>query len=196
MSPALQAMLLRALEDGTYTRVGESKPRRSDFRLVCATCRYLPGMVDRGDFRSDLFYRIHGAAITLPPVRTRSDRTALAEALLAALASEAGLEVPSLSEDARAHLARHDWPGNVRELKSALRYALYLADDGVIGASSFPEILVGREPPPNSPRTRRDAEAAALDSALEKAGGNLTVAAKTLGVSRSTLYRMIERRGR
>ncbi len=200
MTPALQAMLLRALEDGTYCRVGETQPRKSDFRLVCATCRDLPAMVADGRFRSDLFYRIHGATLTLPPVREREDRLHLARALLDELAREAGRPAPLLAEDAIAHVEDHAWPGNVRELKSALRHALWLAEDGVIDASAFPEVLITPAAPPSrggagGVKSRRDAELDALEAALAAAHGNLSDAARRLGVSRSTLYRMMQRRG-
>jgi len=199
MTPALQAMLLRVLEDGSYSRVGEAAVRRADFRLVCATCRDLPAMVARGAFRSDLFYRIHGACVGLPPLRERADRVLLARALLADLARAQGVAAPELGPSAIAHVEEHDWPGNVRELKSALGHALCLADDA-IEREHFPSLLVPRgtpaPPPVSAPvRSARESEADAVAAALHAAGGNLSEAARTLGVSRSTLYRMMRRAG-
>jgi transcriptional regulator of acetoin/glycerol metabolism len=194
MSPELQAMLLRVLEDGTYARVGEATTRRADFRLVCATCRDLPALVRAGSFRSDLFHRIHGAAIGLPPLRSRTDRVELAEAILDELARDASLDAPALGRSAKEHIRGHVWPGNVRELKNALRHALYLAAD-TIERADFPDLLLedARASAPISVRSRAEAETEAVRSAVEACGGNLTEAAKRLGVSRSTLYRMLAR---
>ncbi|MBL8613445.1 MAG: sigma-54-dependent Fis family transcriptional regulator [Myxococcales bacterium] len=194
MTPALQATLLRVLEDGSYSRVGEATARKASFRLVCATCRDLPAMVASGAFRSDLFYRIHGACIGLPPLRERSDRVALAEALLADLARAQGMPAPELGPTALAHVEDHDWPGNVRELKSALAHALCLAD-GAIERDHFPELLVARSRPAPVVRSVRESEAEAVAAAVRAARGNLSEAARTLGVSRSTLYRMMARAG-
>ena len=194
MTPALQAMLLRLLEDGSYARVGEAVTRKADFRLVCATCRDLPAMVARGEFRSDLFYRIHGASIGLPPLRDRADRLVLAEALLDDLARENGIAVPTLGESARARILAHDWPGNVRELKSALRHAIVLAD-GVLEEEHFPTLVL-KTPSSGEAvvvRSVREAEDQAVEAAVKAADGNLSEAARTLGVSRSTLYRMMRR---
>src|SRR5204863_341374 len=125
MPPAAQAMLLRFLEDGTYTRIGESTPRRADVRLVAATCRDLPKLVEDGSFRSDLFYRIHGGCVRLPAVRQRVDRLELARALVAGCAVALGIaRPPELGASAEAWILDHSWPGNVRELKSAIQHAM------------------------------------------------------------------------
>lgn len=196
MSPALQAMLLRVLEDGTFSRVGDTRVERGDFRLVCATCRDLPAMVEEGTFRSDLFYRIHGGAITLPPVRSRHDRRALAHALMAELARDAGMEPPVLSRDALEHIDAHAWPGNVRELKNALQHALFVARDApCVRRDHFPTVLLDAPVARiESRRSLRDIEASALEGAMRRAHGNVSQAARALGVSRTTLYRMLDRR--
>jgi transcriptional regulator of acetoin/glycerol metabolism len=195
MPAALQALLLRVLEDGTYYRIGESVPRKAAFRLLCATCRDLPAMVASQQFRDDLFYRIYGATVTLPPLRARGDRLQLSEALLADLAMNESLPCPTLAADAVRHIAREDWPGNVRELKNALRYALLIAAPAdEIHAADFPPVLVRSEAPPAAPaRSLREAEVDAIESALRAANGNMSRAARDLGVSRSTLYRMMDR---
>ncbi|MFO0619085.1 MAG: sigma 54-interacting transcriptional regulator [Polyangiaceae bacterium] len=187
MSPALQAMLLRVLEDGSYCRVGEASPRRANFRLVCATCRDLGAMIASGAFRSDLYYRIQGATLTLPPLRDRADRVELAEALLAELCTEG--PPPRLSASARTHLERWTWPGNVRELKSALRYAIVMAEAGALHAEHFP-VPLERPAPRDEPVSSRDAILKrAIEDALEKSGGNVSEAARKLGVSRGVVYR-------
>ncbi|MBL8785894.1 MAG: sigma-54-dependent Fis family transcriptional regulator [Deltaproteobacteria bacterium] len=202
MSLAAQAALLRVLEDGSYARVGEPAGRQVDVRLVCATCRDLSAMVDEGKFRRDLYYRIRGAVLTLPPLRARRD---IAE-LCRALAGDA-----SLSEAALVALGRHTWPGNVRELKMTLEVARVMADGGVIEVAHLPADMFGRHVPGESVGrmsdtsaervpaqgigTRVDAERSALSAALMRAGGNLSGAARMLGVARTTLYRMLRRHG-
>jgi transcriptional regulator of acetoin/glycerol metabolism len=204
MPEALQAAVLRVLDDGNYYRVGEGRSRRSDFRLVCATSGDLPAMVEKGTFRRDLFYRIHGACVTIPPLRDRSDRLSLARALLAELqsAKERGAEGAVLTEDASLWIERHRWPGNVRELKSALLHALALAGGGPIAREHFPEPLVsdsvletddGHRRPAPGERTKDEVLRAEYAATLRACSGNVTEAARRLGVARSTLYRTLKR---
>jgi transcriptional regulator of acetoin/glycerol metabolism len=199
MPDALQAALLRVLDDGVYHRVGESRARKADFRLVCATCRDLVAMVETGRFRRDLFYRIQGACVTIPTLRDRTDRVWLAEALVAALAlASARGPAPPLSEEARAWIAAHDWPGNVRELKSAVAHAIALgAGEPELTRDHFPRSLVASSPPvpapalPASARTREQILRDAFAEAVRACDGNLSEAARRLGVARSTLYRTL-----
>jgi transcriptional regulator of acetoin/glycerol metabolism len=200
LGPGAQALLLRVLEDGSYHRVGDSRLRHARFRLLAATCRDLAADVAAGNFRRDLFFRIHGAVVTLPALRDRRDRVALATGILDRLAGGAA---PILSADARAHIERHDWPGNVRELKMALAHGLALAPpEGPIAREHLPAPLPGLSAPTRSPAavvalpappTRDDALREALSAALAAAGGNLSDAARRLGVARSTVYRMLGR---
>jgi transcriptional regulator of acetoin/glycerol metabolism len=186
MPEPLQAAMLRVLDDGTYTRVGDTKPRKAQFRLICATCRDLPALVAQGKFRQDLFYRIFGACVTIPPLRQRSDRVWLAQQLLRAAAAGAPA---SLGLDAQEWIEQHDWPGNVRELKSAVAHAVAMASgQGALGKASFPRPIlpsVHREPEGTRTSILRDAFA----QALEASRGNVSEAARRLGVARSTLYR-------
>jgi transcriptional regulator of acetoin/glycerol metabolism len=197
MPAATQAALLRVLDDGVYFRVGESAPRSVDFRLVCATCRDLPALVESGAFRRDLFYRIHGGTLTLPPFVERTDKVELARALLAQLATKQGVPVPELDDDAIAWIEAHDWPGNVRELKTAMTYALAMCEDGLVGRCDFPEPILGASAPramapPSAPARRRDELLRdAASDAMRAANGNISEAARNLGVSRSTLYRLL-----
>jgi transcriptional regulator of acetoin/glycerol metabolism len=203
MPEALQATLLRVLEDGAYYRLGEARPRRADFRLVCATCRDLPALVGAGRFRRDLFFRIHGACVTIPPLRARADRVALARGLLAQLAAASGVSCPELADDALGWILEHTWPGNVRELKNALAHALVMgAGEPELGRASFPRVLlvdvkaaaeVKTEAPARDggARTREEILRVAVEDALRESGGNLSEAARRLGVARSTLYRMM-----
>ena len=181
MSPSMQAALLRVLEDGTYRRVGETEDRVTDVRVLCATCRDLDALVASGAFRRDLFFRLAGARVVLPPLRDRTDVPALASHLLGQLA------------------AAHRWPGNVRELRSTLDVALVLAGDA-------PEVTLDHLPPgfcapapsslaPAEPAELARAEAGTVQRVLAEVAGNVSVAAKRLGVARSTVYRIMRRHG-
>jgi len=187
MPEPLQATLLRALDDGAYRRVGDPRPRRSTFRLVAATCRELAARVEQGAFRRDLFYRIHGACIRIPALRERSDRVGLARALLA----QQRVPPPELGPSAVRHIETHSWPGNTRELKSAVAYALALCGDGPVEREHFPEPPLG--PSRDDGRTRREVLRDAAAETLRASGGNVSEAARRLGVARDTLYRMMRR---
>jgi DNA-binding NtrC family response regulator len=140
-------MLLRSLEDGTYSRVGEATVRRADVRIVAATCRDLPKLVDDGTFRSDLFYRVDGGSVRSPPLGERVDRLELARALVASAAAAVGIaRPPELGASAEAWILDHTWPGNVRELKSAIQHAIALASGRSLDVEDFLEALV-RTPP-------------------------------------------------
>jgi transcriptional regulator of acetoin/glycerol metabolism len=195
MPEALQAALLRVLDDGMYYRVGDGRPRRSDFRLVCATCRDLPALVEQGAFRRDLFYRVHGASVTIPPLRERNDRLSLAKALLVELqrSTGQGADDVALAEDASLWIEEHAWPGNVRELRSALLHALALAGAGPIGEEHFPEILVSTSGLASGERTKEEVLRDEYVATIRACSGNVTEAARRLGVARSTLYRTLKR---
>ncbi len=216
MPGPLQALLLRVLEDGTYYRVGESRPRQADVRLICATCRDLPRLVTEGGFRQDLFYRVNGACLVLPPLRTRTDVEALARHLLQTLAAEQGRSspgtVPEIAPAAMAHILAMPWAGNTRQLRTALQYALILCDDAAIDLAHLPhDPAVGspagtRDAPvaeaaaqpaaePAKVRTLAEREAERLQAVVERARGNLSRAAAELGIARSTLYRRLRRHG-
>jgi transcriptional regulator with PAS, ATPase and Fis domain len=192
MPAPAQAMLLRFLEDGTYSRVGEAFTRRADVRIVAATCRDLPKLVADGGFRSDLFYRIHGGCVRVPPLRERRDRLDLARALLLSAAASIGVSPPELAPSAEAWILDHSWPGNVRELKSALQHALAMRVGMSIEASDFPEpIVTSHANGASEPGPRQRALRSMAEAALNRASGNVSEAARALGVARSTLYRML-----
>jgi sigma-54 dependent transcriptional regulator, acetoin dehydrogenase operon transcriptional activator AcoR len=193
MSLAAQAALLRFLEDGTFYRVGEASERRADVRLIAATSRDLPALVTQGRFRSDLYFRMRGVVLRLPPLRQRNDRRELALTILEGIASKRGLPKPmGVSRAALEWIESHDWPGNVRELRTALEYAVVLAGDA-------PRIELWHLPTEEAGERREQgdlravAERLALLNALGQSRGNLSDAARLLGVARSTLYRMLAR---
>ena len=161
-------------------------------RLVAATCRDLPKLVDDGSFRSDLFYRIQGGCVRLPPLRERLDRLELSRALVAAAANALGIaRPPELGASAEAWILDHTWPGNVRELKSAIQHAMAMGPGRCLEVDDFPEALVTVLPGVLSEGPRQEALRAMAEAAVARARGNMSEAARALGVARSTLYRML-----
>ena len=152
--------------------------------MICATCRDLPALVAAGTFRQDLYYRLKGATVAIPPLRDRTDVIALSHHLL-----DGVLELAPVAADA---IAAYAWPGNVRELKSALAVAKLCAGSGsAIELAHLPADLAA---PATAPRGELDvAERETLRRALAECHGNLSEAARKLGIARSTLYRMMRR---
>ena len=140
ISAKTQVALLRVLQERTFERVGGTTPIRVDVRIVCATHRDLRAMVDRGEFREDLYYRLRGITLEVPPLRLRmGDLPRVAENLLSRIGSERGEANKILSSDALDLLSRHRWPGNVRELENVLRAASLFAETGSITAADLIE---------------------------------------------------------
>ncbi|EQM79926.1 sigma-54-dependent Fis family transcriptional regulator [Stutzerimonas stutzeri] len=197
MPAHLQTRLLRVLAERELVPLGAATPVSLNVQLVCATHRDLPAMVAAGEFREDLYYRLNGLTIRLPALRDRADRAALIRRVLQ---REAGDEPVELTAEAMERLAAYGWPGNVRQLINVLRCAVALADDGMIGLDCLPPELMSvpaeRSSVAQSLETTRDAaEAAHLQSTLEQHGGNVTSAARSLGINRATLYRKLHRYG-
>ncbi len=191
----LQARLLRVLESKEVCRLGGHASQQVDFQLICATHQDVAKAVHEGRFRRDLYYRINGFQLTLPPLRQRADFKALAASILADL-SDGGR---SFTDAALAVLAAHRWPGNVRELRHALTYAHALAPQGeALAPAHFPRTLLADIAAGEAPAIPVDAggaleslEREAIRQALRAAGGNVRLAAQALGISRATLYRRI-----
>jgi DNA-binding NtrC family response regulator len=204
MSPEIQSKLLRLLDSGTFYRVGATRKRRADFRLVAATNRDLRKEVQAGRFRKDLFFRVHGVRVVIPPLRDRPEDVAL-------LVDYFNRGLPNarpFSTAALGALAGYEWPGNVRELRFAVERAALLAEGDTIEAADLPPEIVEYRREPGSPRPSdaraeggEDAsEEAVLDrervsSALEQAHWRRGEAARILGVSPRTLYRWMRRLG-
>ncbi|WP_020648075.1 sigma-54-dependent Fis family transcriptional regulator [Solimonas variicoloris] len=189
----LQARLLRVLQERELTRLGGGRPLALDFSLVCASHRDLAALIARQQFRSDLYYRINGFRVCLPPLRERTDVAELIEQLLA---EEAAPQAPPrLDAAARAALLRHAWPGNIRELRQALRLGVALAEDGVIGVDQLPAEIVAAAPSPAAAGLLERAEAEAVRGAMQRHAGNVSAAARSLGVARATLYRKLRQFG-
>jgi len=211
-SPALQLKLLRFLQDRQFERVGETRTRTADVRLLLATNQDLATAVRRGAFREDLFYRIQVIHLHLPPLRQRSaDIVPLARRLLEGIAASHARLVPRLSRAAARCLLEYSWPGNVRELENALERALLLCRDGVIQPADLPDEVRGAVPDPVAggnglPRLERgrryslkklleEPERRILLAALAACDGNREAAARMLGINRATLYAKMRRLG-
>ncbi|MFT3718208.1 sigma-54 interaction domain-containing protein [Pseudorhodoferax sp.] len=193
----MQVKLLRLLESGTYRRVGSTELRHADLRVVSATHRDLPAMVAGGRFREDLYYRLGGFPIRLPPLRARpGDIPLLAASLLARLAPRRRLQ---MAPAALAALAAHPFPGNVRELRNVLERAALLTDGDTVTAEVVARALaIGAAPAgqPAAPAARRggtarEAQRAALAAALASHAGDRASLARALGISLRTLYRRL-----
>jgi transcriptional regulator with PAS, ATPase and Fis domain len=188
----VQSALLRVLQEKEITRLGETRPRKIDVRILSATHRDLAGEVAAGNFRDDLFYRICVARIALPPLRERLDDlpTLVGEFLRQACAS-LKMPRPQVDSDTMGALAGYTWPGNVRELKSAVESAVLHCDGGVIHPSDLPPEISGLWHRRHAADPHAECER--LQSALRRAKGNRTKAAQLLGVSRATFYRLLSK---
>lgn len=201
LSLSLQAKLLRAIEGGGYSPVGESVSRSSDFRIIAATNLDLQGRLREGAMREDFFYRIHVIPIDVPPLRERREDIPLLLEHFLKFYSEDG-RVPPLPGHVIEVLIRYDWPGNVRELKNVVLRYITVKQVDLPGSTSLVRNASAMAPsarkpdPPKDLRLRvlvGDAERVALLEALESSGGNRSRAAKVLGVSRRTLLRKMKR---
>ena len=191
-----QAKLLRVLETGELQRVGSSKIRRVDARILSATNASLADVVAAGDFREDLLYRLNTVEIRLPPLRERKeDILTLALHFLRQQRSRYGREVEGFAADATEALLAHPWPGNVRELKHAVERAILMVRGERIRARDLGLRTLGDRGLRIDDLTLDQAERILVERALGRNGGNVSKAAQDLGLSRSALYRRLERYG-
>ena len=201
MPPSAQGRLLRVLQERQVVPLGSGKPISVDFALICATHRPLKTDTESGRFRTDLYYRINGLALALPPLRERSDLRELIERLLEEVASKRGV---TLDAELEAAFCDYHWPGNLRQLANALRTACALLDDGEtrICWRQIADDLVGELRNRTINDGSRDLSTtgnlrAMSDSiighAVKSSGGNISEAARRLGISRNTLYRRVKK---
>lgn len=198
ISPKMQIDLLRVLQERTFYRVGAVKPLTADFRLISATHRDLTAEIARGTFRQDFFYRINVITLRVPPLRERrEDIPLLVNHFLQRFAKETNKDVDSVSSEAMYILESYDWPGNIRELENAIERAVVTSKKRVVTPEAFahlnPQAVCS--PPVNGPRSLADAERAHITRILEEEEWNVTRAAKTLEVDRSTLYKKMKKYG-
>ena len=205
MAPAVQAKLLRVLEEREFMRLGSTRVQRADIRVIAATTRDLHAAMQRGEFREDLYYRLGVFEIALPPLRDRTeDVLELANSFLEQIGETVGKPAAGISRDAREQLLGYRWPGNVRELRNAIERAVILADGGYIRSEHLP-VAPARPAPivvetaaPSLPAGGVNLEAlerSLVVKALAQARHNKTRAAKLLGLTRAQLYSRIEKYG-
>jgi two-component system, NtrC family, response regulator AtoC len=193
----IQVKLLRFLGERTFERVGSNKTLSADVRLIAATNKNLEELVKQGKFREDLFFRLRVVEIELPPLRERAgDIPLLAQSFLREFARENGKAVNDFTADALQLLMNHPWPGNVRELRTAIEHAVVLCRGEKIAARDLPASVRGSRPAEASLSLRNDltvkeAEKQLIMRALKDTGGNRTVAAQKIGMSRRTFHRKL-----
>jgi Nif-specific regulatory protein len=207
MSPAVQAKVLRVLEQREFQRLGGTKLQHADIRVIAATNRDLLAAIRRGEFREDLYYRLGVFEIALPALRERrEDILELADAFLEEIGLSVGRPAAGITRDAREQLAAYHWPGNVRELRNAIERAIILADGGYVRSEHLP-VTAPRAAAPAAPELAPAAtfpaggvnleaiERSLVAKALTQARHNKTRAAKLLGLTRAQLYTRIEKYG-
>jgi two-component system, NtrC family, response regulator len=190
----MQVKLLRFLQDQVVERIGGRNPVQVDVRIVCATNQDLNLMMAEGRFREDLYYRLNEVTVQIPPLRERAaDVVVLASFFLSRFAAEYGRLARGFSATALAALRDHPWPGNVRELENRVKRAVVMTDGPLLSAADLGLTAPGED---TQSLTIRDARARAerevLQLALAQAGSNLSKAAKLLGISRPTLYDLMQ----
>ncbi len=202
MEPALQAKLLRVIEDGEIVPVGASKSRRVDVRIVAATNADLAAKIDSGDFRQDLYFRLARYTVETPPLREHpADIPLLAEHFLSLFAAEMGMPPPPWTPEALALLENYAFPGNVRELKNIIERALIACGGKAIQpehvrlhaslsrTAPLPKLAPASSAPGEIPLNLKAAEQELIRRAVQQSNGNIAEAARLLGVNRSRIYR-------
>jgi len=198
----MQAKLLRALESGEVVRVGSNEPKNVDVRFVSATNRELQELVKEGHFREDLYFRIKGVEVHLPPLRERrEDIPPLIQHYVQHYAKKLGRPTPTASEDLQSALMRFDWPGNVRQLMNVLQNMVVIAEDERLELRHLPAEIAGGDEgaalPTDVPTgmSLEQIEKQAIRNALKINAGNREATAKMLGIGERTLYRKLKEYG-
>lgn len=192
----LQAKLLRVLQNRSVTKVGDTRSIPIDIRLICATNKNLEEMVKQGTFREDLYYRINTIHLELPPLRERPDEIVpLANLFISRYAEKYHRPVTGLTDAARQVLLANHWCGNIRELQNGIEKAVILADGDKLDAEDFhlPLSVSGGAKPAAEAETLEEVEERTIRAAMDRFGGNLTHVAKSLNISRPTLYAKLKK---
>ena len=196
LSLAQQSKLLRVLQSGEFERVGASRTRKVDVRILAATNADVRAEVAAGRFREDLFFRLNTVEIVLPPLRARrEDIPLLAAHFLQQFSQRYRRDVTAFSSDGMRALLEYSWPGNVRELAHAVERATLLAEGSMVRATDLSFGPVAATAPAIDQMSLEDVERLLITKALERHGGNVSLAANALGLSRSALYRRLQRYG-
>ena len=196
----LQGKLLTALEQRQVTPLGSNTPVAIDVRLICATNKPVKDMIHDGSFREDLFYRINTVEVHIPPLRERpGDIPLLLDHFMHLYAQKYELPVPQVSDDTLARINSYAWPGNVRELRHAVERAMIMSRSGTLDARELlpgnPTAISASEEQDFDQLNLEDIEQWAIEKALKKHAGNISHAAKELGITRTSLYRRMEKYG-
>ena len=195
LTPAIQAKLLRVLQDGTFLPLGAVEEERTDARVIAATNRPIDRMVEEEEFRADLYYRINVVRIDIPPLRERmEDVPLLVEHFVSRFNAELDREVEGVADAALSALMAYDYPGNVRELENMIERAFVLCREGRIDLKHLPPGIVGGGTPQGQDGLER-LEASYLMNALRRNGWNRAQTARELGIHKTTLYRKMKRYG-
>jgi len=205
-SPMLQVKLLRVLQDGVFERVGDNITRKTDARIIVATNRYLPELVDEGKFREDLYYRINVISVIMPPLRERKDDIdMLMGHFLAIYNAKNGKKIADFSDEVKRMFSDYSWPGNIRELENAIEGAVIMCREGLIeewdipNRSKFSDAQAEdlESAPKRGVKSLREGmerpERDMILAALEKCSWNRNKAAADLGINRTTLYNKMKK---
>ncbi|MCC7540376.1 MAG: sigma 54-interacting transcriptional regulator [Deltaproteobacteria bacterium] len=190
----LQVKLLRALQEKTVMKVGDSRPERVDIRVVAATHRSLEEEIRKGTFREDLYYRLNVVNLHLPPLRDRGDDVlVIAKALLSKYGTELGGKVRGFTPNALIAIRKYEWPGNVRQLENRIKKAVVLCDKTLIGPDDLDLMPESLQPIMSLAQAKEDFQRRYILEALERNNGNRTKTARDLGVDPRTIFRYLER---
>ncbi|MEO7405063.1 MAG: sigma 54-interacting transcriptional regulator, partial [Burkholderiales bacterium] len=193
---SLQAKLLRFLQERVIERVGGREEIPVDVRIVCATHRNLKELIAQGKFREDLYFRLAEIVLEVPPLRARrGDASLIAHAFVRRFAAEQKRPSMTLLPDAVDAIEAHPWPGNVRELENCIKRAVIMADSNTLRAADLGMEPLADEPLFNLRQARDHAERDAVVRVLARVNGNMSRAAELLGISRPTLYDLLDRFG-
>jgi two-component system NtrC family response regulator len=197
MPIGLQAKMLRFLQERVIERIGGREEIPVDVRVICATNQDLEEKIARSEFREDLYYRISEIIINIPPLRVRAgDAVLLAWSFMSKYAKQNASKVNGFTNEALKAIEEYNWPGNVRELENRIKRAVVMADDHLITPEELQLNADGKEEMPiNLREVREQAEARAIIRAMSYVGGNVSKAADLLGVSRPTLYDLVNKYG-
>ncbi len=198
ISPSMQVRLLRVVQERTYEPLGSSETIQGDVRIIAATNRDLRQLVESGEFRQDLYYRINVVNLRLPPLRERrKDIPPLIDRFITRFNRLKGKNIAGISPDALAVLMKFDFPGNIRELENVIEHAFVLCRGRIIEPQHLPVYLQPKTVagPPSYSGTLRDVEARLIVEALERNGGNRVATARELGIHKTTLWRKMRRLG-
>jgi DNA-binding NtrC family response regulator len=197
MSLAMQVKLLRVLQDKKVCMVGSNRVRKVDVRILAATNKDLHGLVKKGLFREDLFYRLNVITIVIPPLRERGDDIILlAHRFLTKFAAESGKSSPRFSDEALQSLRSYNWPGNVRELENVIQRLVVMTDGDIIEVPDLPTLMrFSALRKTGFTRTLAEVESEYISNVLASVDGNKTRAAKILGIDRKTLREKLKSAG-